>query len=64
MNHLLPADCGHQDWIHEVNALPHSVAHFSLFMGFEGDIEEAGATPLEPLAIPDWQSRRFVDRRA
>ena len=28
----------------EINALPHSVAHFSLFMGFEGDIEDAGAT--------------------
>ena len=28
----------------EVNALPHSVAHFSLFMGFEGEIEAAGAT--------------------
>jgi all-trans-retinol 13,14-reductase len=24
--------------------LPHSVAHFSLFLGFEGDIEHAGAT--------------------
>ncbi|WP_347310693.1 phytoene desaturase family protein [Defluviimonas sp. SAOS-178_SWC] len=44
VNHLLPADCGHQDWIDEIRALPHSVAHFCLFMGFEGDIEDAGAT--------------------
>ena len=44
VNHLLPKGCGHQDWIDEINALPHSVAHFSLFMGFEGDIEGAGAT--------------------
>ncbi len=44
VNHLLPADCGHQDWIDEIRALPHSVAHFSLFLGFEGDIERAGAT--------------------
>lgn len=44
VNHLLPADCGHQDWIDEIRALPHSVAHFSLFLGFEGDIEDAGAT--------------------
>ena len=44
VNHLLPADCGHQDWIDEIRALPHSVAHFSLFVGFEGDIQRAGAT--------------------
>lgn len=44
VNSLLPEGSGHQDWIEEINALPHSVAHFSLFMGFEGDIEDAGAT--------------------
>jgi all-trans-retinol 13,14-reductase len=44
VNHLLPADCGHDDWIAEIRALPPSVAHFSLFMGFEGDVEDAGAT--------------------
>lgn len=44
VNHLLPRACGHQDWIDEINNLPHSVAHFSLFLGFEGDIQRAGAT--------------------
>ena len=44
VNHLLPPDCGHQNWIDEIRALPHSVAHFSLFLGFEGNIERAGAT--------------------
>jgi all-trans-retinol 13,14-reductase len=44
VNSLLPGGSGHQGWIEEINALPHSVAHFSLFMGFEGDIEDAGAT--------------------
>jgi len=44
VNHLLPADCGHDDWITEIRSLPPSIAHFSLFMGFEGDIEGAGAT--------------------
>lgn len=44
VNHLLPADCGHNDWIAEIRSLPPSLAHFSLFMGFEGDIEDAGAT--------------------
>ncbi len=41
---LLPNDCGHQDWIEDVRALNPNVAHFSLFLGFEGDIESAGAT--------------------
>lgn len=44
MNHLLPVDCGHQDWIDDIRSLPPSIAHFSLFLGFEGDIEAAGAT--------------------
>ena len=44
VNHLLPADCGHRDWIDEIRSLPPSIAHFSLFMGFEGDVEDAGAT--------------------
>ena len=44
VNKLLPPDCGPRDWIDEINALPHSVAHFSLFVGFEGDIEAEGAT--------------------
>ncbi|MEW9921392.1 phytoene desaturase family protein [Marimonas sp. MJW-29] len=41
---LLPEDCGHEDWIAEIRALPSSIAHFTLFLGFEGDIEAAGAT--------------------
>ena len=41
---LLPGDCGHQDWIAKIRSLPSSIAHFNLFLGFEGDIEAAGAT--------------------
>ena len=41
---LLPGECGHEDWIAEIRALPSSIAHFTLFLGFEGDIEAAGAT--------------------
>ncbi|MGB7299259.1 MAG: FAD-dependent oxidoreductase [Burkholderiaceae bacterium] len=44
VNRLLPADCGNADWIAQIRSLPQSIAHFSLFMGFEGDIEDAGAT--------------------
>jgi len=44
VNHLLPDDCGYQEWIAEIRSLPPSIAHFSLFLGFEGDVEDAGAT--------------------
>ena len=44
VDHLLPADCGHRDWVAEIRSLPPSIAHFSLFLGFEGDVEDAGAT--------------------
>ncbi len=41
---LLPDAHGHEDWVAEIRALPSSIAHFTLFLGFEGDIEAAGAT--------------------
>lgn len=44
VDRLLPAGCGHQDWIAKIRSLSSSLAHFSLFLGFEGDVEEAGAT--------------------
>jgi len=44
INNLLPAGFGPEGWISEIQALPASIAHFSLFLGFEGDVEGAGAT--------------------
>ncbi|MEZ5997152.1 MAG: NAD(P)/FAD-dependent oxidoreductase [Hyphomonas sp.] len=41
---FLPEEIGHEDWMAEIRALPSSIAHFDLFLGFEGDIEAAGAT--------------------
>ena len=41
---LLPEACGHEDWMANIRALPSSIAHFTLFLGFEGDVEAAGAT--------------------
>jgi len=50
---LLPEDCGYQDWIAEIRALPSSIAHFTLFLGFEGDIESAGATKANHWIFPN-----------
>ncbi|MCP4386637.1 MAG: NAD(P)/FAD-dependent oxidoreductase [Hyphomicrobiales bacterium] len=44
VEHLLPDNCAHQDWIEEIRALDPSICHFTLFLGFEGDVEGAGAT--------------------
>jgi len=44
VDRLLPADCAHRDWVDEIRSLPPSIAHLSLFLGFEGDVVEAGAT--------------------
>ena len=44
IRNLLPEGFGPKDWIAQIEALPPSIAHFSLFLGFEGDIEAAGAT--------------------
>ncbi len=41
---LLPEDVGPKSWKAEIRALPSSIAHYTLFLGFEGDIEAAGAT--------------------
>ena len=44
VTNLLPPLDEHNDWVKEIQSLPASIAHFSLFLGFEGDVEEAGAT--------------------
>lgn len=49
---LLPAEAGHKDWIAEIRALPSSIAHFNIFLGFEGDIEAAGATKANHWIFP------------
>lgn len=44
VEYLVPEDSACQDWIEQIRALGQNVANFSLFLGFEGDIESAGAT--------------------
>ncbi len=52
VDRLLPADAGHDEWIAEIRALPSSIAHFNVFLGFEGDIEAAGATKANHWIFP------------
>jgi len=45
---LLPVKRGqnrkHDDWIDEIRSFAPSICHFSVYLGFEGDVESAGAT--------------------
>lgn len=53
VNHLLPKGFGPKAWINDIQALPASIAHFSLFLGFEGDVEKAGATRTNHWVYPN-----------
>ena len=44
VKHLLPEDIRQQDWAREISTFQPSVCHFEVFLGFEGDIGENGAT--------------------
>jgi len=41
---LLPDGHGEKKWVEEIRTFQPSICHFSLFLGFEGEIENAGAT--------------------
>jgi len=49
---LLPPEAGHVEWAEQIRALPSSIAHFNMFLGFEGDIEAAGATKANHWLFP------------
>ncbi|MCA9042117.1 MAG: hypothetical protein KDA65_17325, partial [Planctomycetaceae bacterium] len=44
VDRLLPEDHGHDNWANEIRAIGPNICHYSLFMGFSGDVEAAGMT--------------------
>ena len=52
VDRLLPDGHGEDDWVREIRSLASSLCHFSLFLGFEGDIEEAGASKVNHWLYP------------
>jgi phytoene dehydrogenase-like protein len=44
VDQLLPAGIGQEDWINEIRSFQPGICHFSVYLGFEGDVEAAGAT--------------------
>lgn len=44
VDRLLPSGHGHDEWVNEIQAIGPNICHYSLFLGFEGDVEAAGMT--------------------
>ena len=44
VDRLLPSNHGHDDWVTEIRSIGPNICHYSLFLGFEGDVEAAGMT--------------------
>jgi all-trans-retinol 13,14-reductase len=44
VDELLPKSVGDVEWVDEIRSFQPNICHFSLLLGFEGDVEAAGAT--------------------
>ena len=53
---LLPPELQQSDWGREILSFAPSLCHFSLFLGFEGDVEAAGATRSNHWIYDGWQT--------
>lgn len=56
VKHLLPQTIQHQDWAREIASFKPSVCHFDLFLGFEGDIVQHGATRANHWFYENWNT--------
>ncbi|MEZ5500528.1 MAG: NAD(P)/FAD-dependent oxidoreductase [Steroidobacteraceae bacterium] len=53
VDRLLPGELGVDDWIAEIRSMQSGICHFSMYLGFEGDVEAAGATKANHWIYPD-----------
>ena len=60
VKHLLPADIQGQDWAREIAEFRPSICHFDLFLGFEGDITEHGATRANHWFYESWDTNDAI----
>ena len=54
VKHLLPEAIREQHWAREIAAFKPSICHFDLFLGFEGDITQYGATRSNDWYYESW----------
>jgi len=57
---LLPAEFQQQAWVGEITSFEPSICHFQLFLGFEGDIAENGATRSNHWFYEKWDTRNAI----
>ncbi len=60
VKHLLPQNLREQEWAKEIAAFKPSVCHFSVYLGFEGDIEQHGATRANHWFHDSWNTRNAI----
>ena len=60
MKHLLPENVREQDWAREIATFKPSICHFDLFLGFEGDITQHGATRSNQWFYQSWDTNDAI----
>jgi len=56
VDQLVPEGLGEDDWKDEIRSFEPSICHFSMYLGFEGDIEAAGATKANHWIYPEGET--------
>ncbi|MBV1959277.1 MAG: NAD(P)/FAD-dependent oxidoreductase [Pseudomonadales bacterium] len=60
VKHLLPGEIREQQWAREIATFKQSVCHFDLFLGFEGDIAQYGATHSNHWFYDSWDTNDAI----
>lgn len=56
VDQLVPEGLGEDEWLDKIRSFKPGICHFSLYLGFEGDIEAAGATKANHWIYPDGET--------
>jgi all-trans-retinol 13,14-reductase len=57
---LLPEDIRNQDWAREISGFKPGICHFEVFLGFEGDITQHGATRANHWFHESWDTNNAI----
>ncbi|GAB3096239.1 NAD(P)/FAD-dependent oxidoreductase [Aestuariicella hydrocarbonica] len=60
VKHLLPEEICQQPWAREIATFKPSICHFDLFLGFEGDIAQHGATRSNHWFYQSWDTNDAI----
>jgi all-trans-retinol 13,14-reductase len=60
VKHLLPADARTQGWAREISGFRPALCHFEVYLGFEGDITQHGATRANHWFHESWDTNEAI----